>query len=167
VEALWWNKVDVLSINADQIVFADKYVVVSGIMLGGARFGVYVPEDLLSKLDQCARSLGIGSRSRLVQEALRLLVSEYGWRGSGRSTGIIGVVYNHEVEGVDEALTDVQHGFLDVIVAVLHVHLDREKCLLAIVVKGDSSRIKRLLSKLLGLKGVLTARPLLLEAQPP
>ncbi len=132
----------------------------------GVRFGVYVPEGLAEELDRCAADLGVGSRSRLVQEALRLLVSEYGWRRSGRSTGIIGVVYNHEAEGVDEALTDVQHGFLDIIVATLHVHLDEEKCLLAIIVRGDTGRIKELLSQLIGLRGVLTARPLLLEARP-
>ncbi len=133
-------------------------------MKKGIKFGIYVPEELAKELEKCMESIGIKSKSKLVREALRLFITEHKWRTVGRATGVIGVIYSHGVSGIDEKLTDIQHGFLDIIVATLHVHLDRERCMLAIIVRGSSDRIKELLNKILALKGVITARPLLLEA---
>ncbi len=127
------------------------------------KFGVYVPDELLRDLELCMKTTGIKSKSKLVQEALRLFIAEHRWKLAGKAVGIIGVVYNHDVGHVDEELTDLQHEFLDVIVSTVHVHLDKEKCMLAIIVRGDTNRIKNLLNEIMKLRGVLIARPLLLE----
>ena len=134
-------------------------------MRKGYRFGVYIPEDLMRDLDICMKSMGIGSKSRLVQEALRLFIVEHRWRVSGRAAGVVGVLYNHEVDHVDEQLTDIQHSYLDIIVSALHVHLDKERCMLLIVVRGDTNRIQELINTLSGIRGVLLTRPLLLEVR--
>ncbi len=127
------------------------------------KFGVYVPDELVRDLELCMKTTGIKSKSKLIQEALRLFIAEHRWRLAGKAVGIIGVVYNHDVGHVDEKLTDLQHEFLDIVVSTVHVHLDKEKCMLAIIVRGDTDRIKKLLNSIMGLRGVLVARPLLLE----
>lgn len=129
----------------------------------GIRFGVYIPEDLGRELEVCMRRLGIGSKSRVVQEALRLFIAEHRWRLSGSVVGAIGVVYSHGVGHADEELTDIQHNYLDVILSSLHVHLDKENCMLIIVVRGDSGRLKSLLESISRVRGVKVARPLLLS----
>jgi len=129
------------------------------------RFGVYLTGDLLDKLEELKMILGVKSRSRVIQEALRMYIAEHSWRVKGRVCGIIGVVYNHEVESVDEKLTDIQHGYLDVIVSALHVHLTRDKCLLAIVVRGAGDRVRSLVNSIESLKGVLLTRAVVLEAE--
>lgn len=126
------------------------------------KFGVYVPEDIMYDLEECMRVLGVRNRSKVVQEALRLFIMEHKWSLGGRAAGIIGVLYNHEVEHVDEALTDIQHNYMDVIVSTLHVHLDKERCMLIIAVRGPTDRIKSLLGEIKGLRGVMLAKPLLL-----
>ena len=128
------------------------------------KFGVYMPDELVKDLELCMKTTGIKSKSKLIQEALRLFITEHRWRLAGRAVGIIGVVYNHDVGHVDEELTDLQHEFLDIVISAVHVHLDKEKCMLAIIVRGDTERIKKLLNSIMGLRGVLIARPLLLEA---
>jgi len=129
------------------------------------RFGVYLTGDLLDKLEELMKILGVKSRSRVIQEALRVYLAEHSWRARGRVCGIIGVVYNHEVEGVDEKLTDIQHNYLDVIASTLHVHLTRDKCLLAIVVRGVGDRVRGLVNSIESLKGVLLTRAMVLEAE--
>jgi CopG family nickel-responsive transcriptional regulator len=129
------------------------------------RFGVYIPGDLARDLEECMRITDIRNRSRIVQEALRLFITEHKWRSGGSASGIIGVIYNHEVKGADELLTDVQHEFLDIIVSTVHVHLDRERCMLAIIVRGNTEKIKSLLNKIMGIRGVLVVRPILLEVK--
>lgn len=129
------------------------------------KFGVYIPEDLSKEIEDCMKVLGLKSKSKLVQEALRSFILEHRWRIKGRVAGIIGVVYNHEVKGVDEELTDIQHNFLDIINSALHIHLDRERCMLVIVVRGSSEKIKDLLNRIVGTRGVLIARPMLLAPE--
>lgn len=133
---------------------------------GGSKtkFGVYIPDRLVKDLELCMKTAGIKSKSKLIQEALRLFIAEHRWRLVGRVVGIIGVIYNHSIGHVDERLTDLQHEFLDIVVSTIHVHLDKERCMLAIIVRGDTERIKNLLNNVMRLRGVLIARPLLLEA---
>ena len=130
-----------------------------------SKFGIYVPEDLSKDLEKCMESLGINSKSALIREALKLFISEHRWKSSDRAVGIIGVIYNHSVKGADEELTNIQHGFLDMIVSTLHIHLSRDKCMLAIVVKGPTDKMRKLLGKLSSVKGVEITRPLLLATE--
>ncbi len=119
------------------------------------RFSVSVPPSLLSEFDAVARSIG-STRSRAVQVALRSFIRDYRLTHAknGFVVGSINVVYNHEVRGLDEWLTGLQHDHLDVIVSSLHVHLNEEKCLLVIVVKGDLKVIKGFIRELMRRRGI-------------
>jgi len=129
------------------------------------KFGVYLPEELANELSECMKVLGVTSKSRIIQEALRLFINENRWRLGGSAVGTIGVIYDHTVPDVDESLTDIQHDYLDIVVSTIHVHLDKRRCMLNIIVKGNVERIKELLSKLINVRGVLFARPLLLKVE--
>ena len=129
-----------------------------------ARFGVYIPRDLAKDLEECMKRLGIESKSRLIQEALRLFIAEHRWRLGGRVVGAIGVIYSHEVPGADEELTDVQHRHLDTIVSAVHVHLDPENCMLIIIVRGESDDIRKLIEELNRVRGVKVIRLMLMTA---
>lgn len=109
--------------------------------------------------------LGIESKSRFVQEALRSFINENRWRLGGRVIGIIGVIYDHEVGDVDKELTDIQHDYLDIIASTVHVHVDKRRCMLGIMVNGDVSKVKELLSRIVNTRGVLHAKPLLLSVE--
>jgi len=132
-------------------------------LAGPVKFGVYIPRDLAEELDRIAKALKARSKSKIIQEALRIYINEYKWKTRGKVYGVVGVAYNHEVKGVDEKLTDIQHEFLDVIVSATHIHLDRERCMLTIIVRGDSSRIQELVSGIEGIRGVLLTRTMLLS----
>jgi len=72
------------------------------------------------------------------------------------------ILYNHEVEDIDSTLTDLQHDFMDIILFASHLHLDKERCLLTIAVKGPSERVEEFTSKITNLRGVLLVKPTLL-----
>ncbi len=129
------------------------------------RFGVYMPQDLEKSIEECMRILGVRSKSRLIQEALRSFIAEHEWASGGRVAGIIGVVYNHEAPGVDEKLTEVQHNYLDVIVCHVHIHLSKERCMLVIIVRGDAEKIRNLLREISGIRGVMLSKPLILAGE--
>ena len=131
-------------------------------MTENVKFGVYIPRDLAVEIEEFLKKSKIKSKSRLIQEALRLFLAEHGWESGGKVAGIIGVMYNHHVKGVDSELIDVQHDYLDVIVSTLHIHVTHELCMLGIVVRGQSDKIKELISKIMNIKGVINVRQILL-----
>lgn len=130
----------------------------------GRKFGIYLPKEVESDLDYLVKELNLSSKSKLFQEALRLFIVENKWRmACGKIAGAIGLLYNHSVKGIDEVITRVQHKYIDVIVSSIHVHLDEEKCLLMIIVRGDVSKVKELYKELHGVTGVTLIRPVFLE----
>jgi CopG family nickel-responsive transcriptional regulator len=120
------------------------------------RVGVTFPPDLLTDLDDVIVKMGYESRSKAIQDAVRLFVSEKKWlREENRDqTGILLMIYDHEVTGLDGELTEVQHEHSKVISSSMHIHIGERDCLEAIAVKGKASEIRKLANELTTKKGV-------------
>ncbi|MCL1965930.1 MAG: nickel-responsive transcriptional regulator NikR [Candidatus Bathyarchaeota archaeon] len=120
------------------------------------RAGVTFPPDLLKDFDEIVNSMGYNSRSKAIQDSIRLFVSERKWLKEEDTiqTGVIIMVYNHEVRNLESGLTDAQHHHSDLISSTMHIHLGEHDCLEVIAVKGKSSEIKHLSNELATRKGV-------------
>lgn len=112
--------------------------------------GVSFPRELLEEFDKILRELGIGSRSQGLQEAIRTFISVNSWklREGGELVGVILIHYSHEVKGLEEELTDIQHEYVHIILSTLHIHLTREDCLQIITVRGYLPEIRELTEKI-------------------
>jgi len=129
------------------------------------KVGVYIPGNIVEKLTEIMKEIGVESLSRVVQESIRLYIAEHSWRTRGEVVGAIGVLYDHEAGDVDGELTDIQHKFLHAVVATTHVHLDERNCMLIVVVRGAADSVKDLVSNIEKVKGVKLVR-LMLMAKP-
>jgi len=120
------------------------------------RVGVTFPPDLLADLDGVIDKMGYESRSKAVQDAVRLFVSEKKWLHEEKAdqTGILLMVYDHEVTGLEGELTEVQHEHSAVISSSMHIHVGERDCLEAIAVKGKAAEIRELSNELSTKKGV-------------
>lgn len=120
------------------------------------RVGVTFPPDLLKELDKTVEKMGYESRSKAIQDSVRLFVTEYEWlqEQTGVRVGVLVMVYNHEVAGLEDSLTDAQHRYSHVVRSSMHVHLSERDCLEAIAVKGDANEIRKLAQELAVKKGV-------------
>jgi len=124
------------------------------------RMSLTLPEGLLRELDSSLRDQGYASRSEAMRDALREFLAAYRWRRKlrGQQLGAILVLYRHDVRGLADSLIDIQHDYPEVIKSVQHLHLDAEKCLEAIIVRGMGSRVRRLYERLSSLRGVEGAK---------
>ena len=123
-------------------------------MKGVVRFSVSVPPDLLKEFDEVVSRIGI-DRSKAIQRAMRDFLTEYKWeKEKGTVAGTITLIYDHEVRGLDESLTDVQHHYLNVIISTMHIHIDERNCLLAIAVKGSANSLQSLINELRAKRGI-------------
>ena len=76
----------------------------------------------------------------------------------GKKAGVIVMVYDHDVKGLEDDLIESQHHHRNVINSVLHVHLSDRECLEAVAVKGDAEDIRKLAQELTTKKGVKQVR---------
>lgn len=130
------------------------------------KFGVAIPSALAEELEKAMKLQGYASRSQLVAEALRLYLTQISsLLGEGTVVGVIVVVYNHDVKGAEDKLTNVQHKYLDTIIASTHIHLTRELCMIAIAVKGDVKTVNELVKELRNIRGVLHVTPHLISLE--
>jgi CopG family nickel-responsive transcriptional regulator len=120
------------------------------------RVGVTFPPDLLKDFDEIISKMGYDSRSKAIQDAVRLYVSERKWiqEENANQTGVILMVYDHEKRGIDSDLTDSQHHHQDIISSSMHIHLGEHDCLEVIAVKGKGSEIRHLSDELTTRRGV-------------
>ncbi|MCL2358662.1 nickel-responsive transcriptional regulator NikR [Candidatus Bathycorpusculum sp.] len=120
------------------------------------RIGVTFPPDLLEDFDAITEKMGYESRSKAIQDAVRLYVSERKWLQdeNAHQTGVILMVYDHDTRGLESDLTNSQHHHQDLISSTMHIHLGEHDCLEVIAVKGKSSEIRHLSDELATRRGV-------------
>jgi CopG family nickel-responsive transcriptional regulator len=120
------------------------------------RVGVTFPPDLLKDFDAIIGKMGYTNRSKAVQDAVRIFVSERKWLQDekGSQAGVLMMLYDHEVRGLESSLTDIQHGYADIICSTMHIHLGERDCLEAIAVRGDGGEIRKLSDELAAKRGV-------------
>ncbi|MCD6445308.1 nickel-responsive transcriptional regulator NikR [Candidatus Bathyarchaeota archaeon] len=127
------------------------------------RVGVTFPPELLKKFDEIISKMGYTNRSKAIQDAVRFFVSEHEWlkEEKGVKAGILLMLYDHDVRGLTNALLDIQHHHLGLILSTMHIHLNERDCLEAIAVKGEASEIHKLNDELASKRGVKMVRAFL------
>jgi CopG family nickel-responsive transcriptional regulator len=125
------------------------------------RFGVAMPEELVERFD--AATVNFRNRS----DALRRLVQDYlAEREFAEDQDVMGTVtllYNHHHAREPGGLTEIQHESGGLVHSTMHIHLDHDRCLEVVVVKGAAGQIRGLVERLGSAPGVLQAR---LQAAP-
>jgi CopG family nickel-responsive transcriptional regulator len=121
------------------------------------RISLSVSSELLDEFDKLTEGLGHPNRSQAVSEAMREFVSNRKWElaRKGKVPGVILVTYDHHSRGINNALTELQHDYPDVVTATMHIHLSKHTCLEVIAFSGDASRVRSLAKTLRAQKGVL------------
>ena len=120
------------------------------------RIGVSLPENLLNRFDEIILNRGYSSRSEGIRDAIRSYIVNYEWMSDvdGKRVGVITIVYDHSQRGLEDSLTHIQHEFGSIIQSSLHVHLDRDICLMVVVLNGEGQDVRKAAERMMTLKGV-------------
>jgi len=119
------------------------------------RFGVSIPQELVSKFDESVRSKGYSNRSEAIRDIMRDYLVEREWEtGEGDVVGTVTIVYDHHVRELSNVLTNLQHESHDAVLCSTHVHLDHHNCLEVIVVKGTVEQVRTMADRLISTRGV-------------
>lgn len=130
------------------------------------RVSVTFPTDLLKDFDEIIHKMRYENRSKAVQDAVRMFMSERRWlqEEKGFHAGVLMMLYDHEVRELESTLTHIQHHFAHVICSTMHIHLSERDCIEAIAVKGDAAEIRKLRDELAAKRGVKILKTMLVPA---
>jgi CopG family nickel-responsive transcriptional regulator len=118
------------------------------------RFGVSIEENLLKKFDQLNEGI-YNNRSEAIRDLIRnKIITEKSTKEDQNVVGTITLIYDHHQSGLTDKMNQLQHDYHCLFKTNLHLHLDRNFCLEVIVVEGLYSKLKKVSSKLIALKGI-------------
>lgn len=129
-------------------------------MADSTRISLSLPKKLLKEFDSLSDATGQPNRSKAVSQAMREFVSSRQWdiSSKGQVPGVILLTYDHHSHGVNKALTGLQHEYVDVVTATMHIHLSKHTCLEIIAFRGAGDRVRSLARMLQSQKGVLDVK---------
>jgi CopG family nickel-responsive transcriptional regulator len=125
---------------------------------GLKRFGVSIPQKLLSQFDLLVQSRGYVGRSEAIRDAMRLFISQ--WELESDQVGgaaTLSVLYQHKARLMAD-LTDAQHRSGANVISSMHVHLNPTHCLEVLTLSGRKESIQAIADKISGLSGVEFAK---------
>jgi CopG family transcriptional regulator, nickel-responsive regulator len=119
-----------------------------------ARFGVAMETSLLAKFDELVQERKC-TRSELFRDLARAEIVRSQATRRVEAFASVTIVYNHHVRELSEHLTELQHELGDQVRSTMHVHLDHERCLEVIVMRGRADRLQKVAEALFATRGVL------------
>jgi CopG family nickel-responsive transcriptional regulator len=118
-----------------------------------ARFGVAMERRLLEHLDVIADDRGV-TRSEILRDLVRAEVVRTQVSKRVPAVAALTIVYDHHVRDLTERLTEIQHDLGERVRSTMHVHLDHNRCLEVIILRGRSDELQGIAEKLLATRGV-------------
>ena len=107
------------------------------------RFTISLSESLAKEFDELIRKKGYQNRSEAVRDMLRdLLKSDRLERQEAPyCVAALSYVYNHHARDLAERLTNLQHQHHHLVLSTMHVHLDHDDCLEALMLRGETGEV--------------------------
>lgn len=120
------------------------------------RITITLDDDLLEQFDAFMDRQSYGNRSEAFRDLLRArLESERLNRGEAENCiGCLTYIYNHHERELSRRLTQAQHDHHDLALSTLHVHLDHDNCLEAVVLRGKTAAVKGFGAAVMAERGV-------------
>jgi CopG family nickel-responsive transcriptional regulator len=119
------------------------------------RFGVSMPEELVTRFDQLITEQGYDNRSEAIRDLIRKALIEPSQMSVSQTVaGTIVMVYDHHISDLPITLMELQHDYPHDIISTMHIHLNHEQCLEILVVRGQIQRLRELTNLIHIQKGV-------------
>jgi CopG family transcriptional regulator, nickel-responsive regulator len=108
------------------------------------RFTVSIEAELAREFDGYMQRRGTHNRSEAVRDLIReaLAREQFDKAPDTACLGVLTYLYNHHERELGKRLTETQHAHHDLTVTTLHMHLDHDHCLEAVLLKGPASQVE-------------------------
>jgi CopG family nickel-responsive transcriptional regulator len=120
------------------------------------RITISVDDDLLAEFDRFLEARGYENRSEGFRDLIRYRLARESLESadSGSCVACVSYVYNHHERQLSRRLIEAQHAHHDIGVTTLHVHLDHDNCMEALVLEGPTDSVRAFADTLAAEEGV-------------
>ena len=119
------------------------------------RISVTIDNDLLKRFDRTIKKKKYENRSKAFRDLVTDFLIEEEWESlTTEVIGVITLLYDHDIKGITEKLTDIQHGMSKNIISTMHIHVDRHNCVEIIAIRGLPHDLVQISDRLISSKGV-------------
>lgn len=120
------------------------------------RITITVDDDLLEQFDRFLAAKGYGNRSEGFRDLIRdrLAQESLDAADGGTCVACFSYVYNHHERQLSRRLVEAQHAHHDIGVTTLHMHLDHDNCMEALVLRGPTRSVRGFAEALAAEEGV-------------
>lgn len=119
-----------------------------------SRFGVAMDRLLLKQFDEVVRERG-STRSAVLSDLARAEVVRTLVEKPILAVGTLTLVYDHHVRDLSEKLTEMQHELGEKVHSTMHIHLEHDRCLEVIVLRGRADVLRSAADRLIATRGIL------------
>ncbi len=102
------------------------------------------------------RERGYSSRSEVIRDAIRDLLSEFELSRfeRGKVTATITVISAYERHDVNERLMRLRHEHDEIVSANMHIHLGKNYCLEVFIMEGEAEKVLEFISRIRAMRGI-------------
>ena len=109
--------------------------------------------------DALIQKKGYPNRSEAIRDLVREALAAQAWEeGEEEVVGVVVLLYDHRKRELLSRLTSLQHHAHTHVLASLHVHLDEERCLEVVAVRGPARDVQDLADHMRAIPGVKLGR---------
>jgi CopG family transcriptional regulator, nickel-responsive regulator len=120
------------------------------------RFGVSIESELLENFDASSNKRGYENRSEALRDLIRnsLIQQKINFDADAQVLGSLTLVYDHHSTALLQEMAAIQHNRHNLILSVMHLHVNHTDCLEILALSGKTSQVNSLADELISLKGV-------------
>lgn len=120
------------------------------------RVTVTVDDELLQEFDAFMQQRGYENRSEAFRDILRERIERErtAVEAGAFCVGCLTYVYDHEERELPRRLVHAQHAHHDLSVATVHMHLDHDNCMEAMLLRGQVEDVRTFANGLIAQRGV-------------
>lgn len=120
------------------------------------RFGVSIEQDLSVKFDQLISKRGYATRSEALRDLIReaLIQQKIEFDSQIEALGSLTIIYDHHASNLLQEMANIQHNHHQLILSVMHLHVNHHDCMEIIAISGRVEKITQLANEIVSLKGI-------------
>lgn len=120
------------------------------------RITVTVDDELLQQFDAFMKQRGYDNRSEAFRDLLRERLEKERLATTAETScvGCLTYLYDHEERELPRRLVHAQHAHHDLSVATVHMHLDHDNCMEAMILRGRVEDVRAFAHALIAQRGV-------------
>jgi len=119
------------------------------------RFTISIDDAMAAAFDELIARRGYVNRSEAFRDLIR---KEIGAKNlddpDGRCVAVVSYLFDHHKLDLSNRMTDKQHEHTGLVISSLHVHVNADDCVEAVVMRGPTAKVRALAEATIAERGI-------------